>query len=70
MSSNDDYSYTAIVSNAGSSSSTSSDDSRKAKNNPDDTQKTTKRFAETISQRSVSQDEVPQQAAPPRKVRL
>ncbi len=71
MSSNDDYSYTAILSNAGSASSSKpSDDSWKAKKTTYDNQKTTNNFEDSMSQRSVSQNEVPQEAAPLRKVRL
>ena len=71
MSNNDDYSYTAILSNSGSASSSKpSDDSWKAKKTTDDSQKATKKFAESMSQRPVSQNEVPQEAAPLRKVRL
>jgi len=71
MSNNDDYSYTAIVSNAGSStSSKSSDDSWKAKKSVDDSQTKTKKFAETISQHSEKHNDAPPADAPPRKVRF
>lgn len=70
MSNNDDYSYTAILSNAGSASSgKNSDDSWKAKKSSDDSQKATKKFAENISQQSTVQSEDPV-SAPPRKVRF